>query len=429
MPPATTLLADVRAKVTIDVDSMDPDVAARHTTPEHKFCDMTSNQAIVYSEAVRPQRAHVFNAAVDQIRSAESQLDLESQVSNAIDLLTVLLAKEVYPHITGRVHAQTSPSAAYDTEATIQHAKKLVALFEANGIPKSRVCIKIPATPESIVACNYLERLGIRTLATCLFSVPQAMAAHQAGCLYVAPYFNGMRLLAMPCGSNEKPLTGYPLSPAHLFAFMHERYRARHPTRTLRAIQPGFLHPRCAPLTATPHRLRRGTPPRRRAELRVHSEPGVWKEYADTAREHPMAPVVGAVVRVFKEVGSSTLVMPASIVTAKEVLALVSLKPDHLTLSGAVLDQLAASESAAGEAPKPHHPDVPLGATPSESALTGAHKEPDVKSINYLENGAAALREAFGRDAEVSRKMADALKIFGEMEEKTKELLRAALRA
>ena len=48
----------------------------------------------------------------------------------------MLLAKEVYPYLTGRVHAQTSPSAAYDTEATIQHAKKLVSLFEANGIPK-----------------------------------------------------------------------------------------------------------------------------------------------------------------------------------------------------------------------------------------------------------------------------------------------------
>ena len=54
------------------------------------------------------------------------------------------------------------------------------------------MCIKIPATPESIIACKYLEQLGIRTLATCRFSVPQGMAAHQAGCLYVAPYFNGL---------------------------------------------------------------------------------------------------------------------------------------------------------------------------------------------------------------------------------------------
>ncbi|KAI0651857.1 aldolase [Trametes meyenii] len=339
MAPAT-LLDDVRAKLTVDVDSMDPDVAARHTTDAHKFCDMTSNQAIVHGEATRPERANAFNAAVAQIRSAEADLDLETQVTDALDLLTVLLAKDVFPHLTGRVHAQASPSAAYNTEATIQHAKKLVALFEAHGIPKSRVCIKIPATPESVRACHYLERLGIRTLATCLFSAPQAMAAHQAGCLYIAPYFN---------------------------------------------------------------------------ELRVHFEPGVWKEYADTAREHPMAPVIGAIVALYKDVGARTLVMPASIVTAKEVLALVSLGPDHLTLSGAVLDQLAAA--AADETAQP------------SGENKGSAVDATVKSTDYLANDAAALREAFAADGEASRKMADALRIFGEMEEKTKELLRAALRA
>ncbi|KAL1951934.1 hypothetical protein VTO73DRAFT_1083 [Trametes versicolor] len=356
MAPAS-LLSHVRAQLVVDVDSMNPDVAVRHTTDTHSFCDMTSNQAIVYGEAVRPEQAGVFNAAVAQIRSGETQLDIETQVSDAVDLLTVLLAKQVFPNLTGRVHAQASPSAAYDTEATIQHAKKLVALFEANGIPKSRVCIKIPTTPESVVACNYLEKLGIRTLATCLFSVPQALAAHQAGCLYIAPYFN---------------------------------------------------------------------------ELRVHFEPGVWKAYEDTAREHPMGPVIGEITKLYKEIGSRTLVMPASIVTAKEVVALVSLRPDHLTLSGAVLDELAAAsspEEPTAAEPKPQHPDVPLSSEPAGAKATGETTKPDVKNVDYLANDAQALKDAFKADAETSRKMADALRIFGEMETKTKDLLRAALQA
>jgi transaldolase len=63
------------------------------------------------------------------------------------------------------------------------------------------VCIKIPATPESLVACSQLERRGIRTLATTLFCVPQALAAAQAGCLYVAPYVNGA-----PCSCHGRAL-------------------------------------------------------------------------------------------------------------------------------------------------------------------------------------------------------------------------------
>ena len=126
------------------------------------------------------------------------------------------------------------------------------------------MCIKIPATPESVLACKYLESIGIRTLSTCLFSVQQAMAAHQAGCLYIAPYFNGMSSLTPP--------------PHH--ALIAIRYITRlNVSRSL--------------------------------ELRVHFEPGVWKEYADTAKEHPAGPVVASIVKLYKEVGAKTLVMPA----------------------------------------------------------------------------------------------------------------------
>ncbi|ETW75968.1 hypothetical protein HETIRDRAFT_481526 [Heterobasidion irregulare TC 32-1] len=334
---ATTLLAQTRTALVVDVDSMDPDVAARHTSATERFCDMTSNQAIVYSESIRPERLPLFKEAVQKARARGKVLNEQRIVDDAVDLFTVLLAKAVYPHLTGRVHAQTSPAAAYDTEETIAHAKRLVSVFEANGIPKERISIKIPTTPESIVACQYLEKIGIRTLATCLFSVSQALAASEAGCLYIAPYFN---------------------------------------------------------------------------ELRVHFEPGIWKEYKDTAAEHPMALVIADIVKTYKQIGSKTLIMPASIVTAAEVLALVSLHPDHLTLSGSVLDQLAALPAA--EFP----PSAPA-APPTESS-----SDP---STDYLASGGANLRAALAADAESTRKLADALKIFGEMEDKLKDLVRKEL--
>ncbi|KAI0961558.1 hypothetical protein AcV7_000630 [Taiwanofungus camphoratus] len=332
-------LSWIRSQVTIDVDSMDPSVAARHTTDTARFCDMTSNQAIVHTEAARPERAHIFKAACQKAQS--SGLGVEQQIVDALDILTVLFAKEVYPHLTGRVHAQTSPSTAYDTERTVAHAKKLVALFEENGIPKSRVCVKIPATPESIVACQRLEQQGIRTLATCLFSLPQAVAASQAGCLYVAPYFN---------------------------------------------------------------------------ELRVHSEPSLWKEYKDTAKEHPMGPVIASVVEAFRNIGSKTLVMPASIVTSAEAVALASLHPDHLTLSGTVLDQLASAENK-------HNDPGPQVSIRNATTI----EESSVYKTDFLANGANALEQALVADAEATRKLADALKIFDEMEQKTKDLIRKEL--
>ena len=152
---------------------------------------------------------------------------------------------------------------------------------------------------------------------------------------------------------------------------------------------------------------------------------------------------------------------PAIDRTISQVLALVSLNPDHVTLSGAVLDQLAAAQSveAADQEPKPHHIELDLESGPTTADGSGAQngeaprrltseafearagpKEtlttppwtrtgPDVKSTDFLENGAAALRESISADAETARKLADALKIFGEMEVKTKELVRAVLQS
>ena len=127
------------------------------------------------------------------------------------------------------------------------------------------MCIKIPATPESVVACKYLEQIGIRTLSTCLFSVPQALAAHQAGCLYIAPYFNGM--ISFNSTSAECVLMA-----------LFTRFST----------------------------MKFGT-----QELRVHFEAGVWKEYADTAKEHPASSVIASIVKLYKEIGAKTLVMPA----------------------------------------------------------------------------------------------------------------------
>jgi transaldolase len=57
-----------------------------------------------------------------------------------------------------------------------------------------RVCIKIPATWEGLQACRELEGRGIATLATTMFCMEQAVLAADAGCTYIAPYVNELRV-------------------------------------------------------------------------------------------------------------------------------------------------------------------------------------------------------------------------------------------
>lgn len=101
------------------------------------------------------------------------------------------MCKQNIDSILGRVLVQTSPSQAYDMEATIEHAKLYDQEFLQQGIARERFCIKIPATGPGVLAMQYLSREGIPVLGTAVFSVEQAVACSQAGCLYISPYYNG----------------------------------------------------------------------------------------------------------------------------------------------------------------------------------------------------------------------------------------------
>ena len=111
-----------------------------------------------------------------------------------------------------------------------------------------------------------------------------------------------------------------------------------------------------------------------------------------------------------------------------KVIALTTMGPDHLTLSGAILDKIAAQPYREIAAQTVHTIDISdegrrWSLVISRSCLCIF----PVLQVDYLADSAQALRNAFAQDAEATRKMEDALKIFDEMEQKTKTLIRAQL--
>lgn len=104
-----------------------------------------------------------------------------------------MLCKENIGNIRGRVLLQVLPSEAYNKEKVIEHARMYAREFESVGISKDRFCIKIPSTGPALNGCITLAKEGIPTLGTALFGLPQAIAASQAGCLYISPYYNGKK--------------------------------------------------------------------------------------------------------------------------------------------------------------------------------------------------------------------------------------------
>lgn len=129
----------------------------------------------------------------------------------------VLLSLQFTPYLKGYCHIQTNPRWSYSTQKTVKNAESSVFLprpatvrdadrspgivshfeelsSEVPGFDIKRVCIKIASTWEGLQACRELEKRGIATLATTMFCMEQAALAADAGCTYIAPYVNELRV-------------------------------------------------------------------------------------------------------------------------------------------------------------------------------------------------------------------------------------------
>lgn len=94
-------------------------------------------------------------------------------------------------NITGRVLIQVAPRHVYDKQAVLDQCHGLDRAFREAGVSRDQYAIKMAVTGPSMAAAAELNKEGIRTLGTSVFGLPQAIAASQAECLFLSPYFNG----------------------------------------------------------------------------------------------------------------------------------------------------------------------------------------------------------------------------------------------
>jgi transaldolase len=105
-----------------------------------------------------------------------------------IDRLLVRFGQEILATIPGRVSTEVDARLSFDTAATVARAKRIMALYEAEGVPRERVLIKIASTWEGIQAAAELQREGIRCNLTLLFAFCQAVACGDAQVQLISPF-------------------------------------------------------------------------------------------------------------------------------------------------------------------------------------------------------------------------------------------------
>jgi len=105
-----------------------------------------------------------------------------------VDHLLVAFGTEILKVIPGRVSTETDARLSFDTKGSIAKGRTLIKLYEATGISRDRVLIKIASTWEGIRAAEVLEKEGIHCNLTLLFSLPQAIACADANVQLISPF-------------------------------------------------------------------------------------------------------------------------------------------------------------------------------------------------------------------------------------------------
>ncbi len=109
-------------------------------------------------------------------------------VRSIVDHLLVLFGVEILKLIPGRVSTETDARLSFDTSGLVDKAHRFISLYQAHGITRERVLIKIASTWEGIRASEILQKEGINCNMTLLFSLPQAVACAEAKARLISPF-------------------------------------------------------------------------------------------------------------------------------------------------------------------------------------------------------------------------------------------------
>lgn len=174
-------LSALKQMTTVVADTGDID-AIRQFTPQ----DATTNPSLL----LKASQDSKYAPLLDQARAwAQTQGGSDAEMlANMTDYLAVLIGTEITKIVPGYISTEVDARFSFDTEATLRKAHRLIELYDAQGIDKERVLIKIASTWEGIQAARYLEKEGIRCNLTLLFGFAQAQACADAGAYLISPF-------------------------------------------------------------------------------------------------------------------------------------------------------------------------------------------------------------------------------------------------
>ncbi|HEY8879390.1 MAG TPA: transaldolase [Roseateles sp.] len=142
--------------------------------------DATTNPSLILKAVQSPDYAPLLKETVEAHRG--------KPLDEIVDHVLVRFGLEILKVVPGRVSTEVDARLSFDKTASLARARRIIGLYEAAGIGRDRVLIKLASTWEGIQAAAELEREGIHCNLTLLFAFAQAVACGEAKVQLISPF-------------------------------------------------------------------------------------------------------------------------------------------------------------------------------------------------------------------------------------------------
>jgi transaldolase len=182
MMAMATLLEQLKQMTVVVADTGDI-----NSIQKFKPRDSTTNPSLIAAAAGMPAYAKIVDGALLWAKK-EAKGDKAETVKRATDRLAVEFGLKILEIVPGRVSTEVDARLSFDTKATMDKARMLIGQYEAAGVKRDRILIKIASTWEGIKAAEVLQKEGIHCNLTLLFGLHQAIACAEAGVTLISPF-------------------------------------------------------------------------------------------------------------------------------------------------------------------------------------------------------------------------------------------------
>lgn len=148
--------------------------------------DATTNPSLILAASTKPEYQFLIEEAI--VFGQKMGKNKHEQLSHAFDKVCVNFGCEILKIVPGRVSTEVDARLSFDIEGSVQKARELIALYEAAGIDRKRILIKLASTWEGAQSALQLEKEGIHCNMTLMFCMAQAIACADVKATLISPF-------------------------------------------------------------------------------------------------------------------------------------------------------------------------------------------------------------------------------------------------